>query len=656
MARIPTPALSGQEVGSVRGRAVAQPFQNLQTSADMFGAAQGRALQQASEGLNNAADQLVQMAKEDDSNSLLKTQSEAMTFSQDLVNNPVDGFLTRKGEAAVGATSEALSKFDAWASSLPAASTRSGKLAQQNFIARQKASMFQTLSSHERTEKVGVTKKNIAGVVSAANTNAQLNYRDPTVVADSEKIVFENTGRLADTEGLGAEAREVLQKEAVSKMYIGVLQRMLSDPGNSVAARELYNELTQKQKLEPGKEFNAITSALFKVETDDQGMRLGLEAQAKFRDDPAAAAVWISKQNVPQEVKTAAFTFADQQNARVQRAEAQELRNIAQEQGLRASRGERLDEAALARLPGPQQTAIRAIYDKAVSPAPRSSDSAAYREFYSMTPEQRGAIPETDFITKYWAVFSETDRKTAASAYGTGRAAAGRAEVSLEAAKGKALTAAQTKLNTYFEKQVKEAITQRYPTSNMSPTNKRRAAALASQLRSNFTNELYRADSPFDTSADIDGFLQEQFLKVNDAYIAFAANPPKFGTGDKIIDITDFKETSAPELTSLNNADFSFVAQAYMNTLSSSDPQITKNTIDAKKFKEYILGELEPAQKSQKLLAFVNSALVAAGRTPTTLNINREYRRRALEILINRGNRNKAKATATVDPLAGIGM
>jgi hypothetical protein len=656
MARIPTPALSGQEVGSVRGRAVAQPFQNLQTSADMFGAAQGRALQQASEGLNNAADQLVQMAKEDDSNSLLKTQSEAMTFSQDLVNNPVDGFLTRKGEAAVGATSEALSKFDAWAAGLPAASTQSGKLAQQNFIARQKASMFQTLSSHERTEKVGATKKNLAAVISSAERDAQLNYRNPTALADNEKIVFENTGRLSDTEGLGAEAREALQKAAVSKLYVGVLQRMLSDPGNSIAARELYNELTQKQKLEPGKQFNAITSALLKVETDDQGMRLGMKAQVLHPDDPAAAAAYILNQNVPTEIKTAAFTFADQQNARVQRAEAQELRNIAQEQSNNASIGHPLNEADLMRLPVPQQDAIRAIHRRITSSTPTASDPAAYREFYSMTPEQRGAISEEDFITKYWDKFSETDRRTAASSYGTGRAAAGRAEASLEAAKGKALTAEQTKLNTYFEKQVKGAITQRYPTSNMSPTNKRRAAALASQLRSNFTNRLYSADSPFSTSADIDEFLQEQFLKVDDAYIAFAANPPKFGTGDKIIDITDFKETSAPELTSLNNADFSFVAQAYMNTLSSSDPQITKNTIDTKKFKEYILGQLEPKSKDPRIEASATRALIAAGRDTRGLNLEREYRRRALQLLINRGNRNKARAKATVDPLDDIGM
>ena len=642
MARIPTPALPGQEVGSVRGRAVAQPFQNLQTSADMFGAAQGRALQKASEGLSNAADQLIKSAQEDDSNNLLKTQSEAMSFSQNLINNPVDGLLTRMGEDAVGATSEAMARFDSWASSLPEASTRSGKLAQQNFIARQKAAMFQTLSSHERTQRTEVTKKNIAAVISTAVDNAGFNYRNPTVVAESERIVIENTGRLADTEGLGAEAREALQKEAVSKMYIGVLQRMLSDPGNSIAARKLYNELTQAQKLQPGKEFNAITSALFQVETDAQGMKLGMEATVLHPGDPAAAAKRILGLDVPQEVKAAALTFVDQQNARVQRSEAQELRNIAQEQGVRASRGERPDKVSLARLPLAQQKAIEAIYDQAVSGAPSSSDPAAYRGFYSMTPEERGRLDENDFITKYWANFSETDRKLASSAYGSARAAAGRADAAFEAARGKALTAAQTKLNTYFEKQVKEAIMQRYPTSSMSPTNKRRSSALSSQLRSNFTAALYSDNSPLGTPEDVDEFLRDQFVKVNDAYVAFAGNPPKFGTGDKVIDITDFKETAFPEVDSLNNSDFSFLAKGYMDTLSSSDTQITENAIDVKKFKQYLQEHLEFKETNKSHLALRNSArqaLVAAGRTPTTLSLDREFRRRALQILLNRGNR-----------------
>jgi hypothetical protein len=304
----------------------------------MFGAAQGRALQQASEGLNNAATQLRDMAKQDDSDNLLKTQTEALSFSDNLVSNPETGLLTRKGEAAVGVTADAMKQFDDWAKTLPEPSTASGKLAQQNYIARQKASVYQKLATHERTERETVKKAGVATSISNAEQHAQFNYRDPAALAESESIVSENAKRLADYGKASPETKELIRKTAVSKMYVGVLQRMLSDPGNSVAARKLYDELTQAQKLQPGKEFNAITSALLKVETDAQGMKLGLEAQNRFPDDPAAAAKWIAdKSDVPQEVKSSALTFADQQNARVQRAEAQQLRNFAQELGVSAS-------------------------------------------------------------------------------------------------------------------------------------------------------------------------------------------------------------------------------------------------------------------------------------------------------------------------------
>ena len=510
MARIPTPALPGQEVGSVQSRAVAQPFQSLQTSADMFGAAQGRALQQASEGLNNAATQLRDIAKQDDSNNLLKTQTEALSFSNNLVHNPVDGLLTRKGEKAVGVTDDAMKQLDDWAKTLPEPSTESGKLAQQNYIARQKASVFQTLSSHERTQRVEVTKKNIASVVSSAMDNAQFNYRNPAVLADSEKIIIENTGRLADTEeGLGAEAKEALQKEAVSKMYVGVLQRMLSDPGNSVAARELYNKLTQEQKLQPGKEFNAITSALLKVETDAQAMKLGLEAQNRFPNDPAAAAKWIAdKSDVPQEVKSSALTFADQQNARVQRAETQRLQSYAKELGVAASKGMTLDPVKLARLPGAQQKAILDIQNRALNPD-RKTDRAAKAEFMRLTPEERGRLKPEEYVSKYWSKFSNADQDLVDPLYSAGRATARKADASALIGKKKELSEEQKSANTLFEKQLSAMLDAMDLTG---PSKKDDRGRVEAALRSQFVAD---NGSRARTPAEIDQFLTNSLRKMS---------------------------------------------------------------------------------------------------------------------------------------------
>lgn len=509
MARILTPALPGQEVGSVRGRAVAQPFQNLQTSADMFGAAQGRALQQASEGLNNAATQLRDMAKQDDSDNLLKTQTEALSFSDNLVSNPETGLLTRKKEAAVGVTADAMKQFDDWAKTLPEPSTASGKLAQQNYIARQKASVYQKLATHERTERETVKKAGVATSIANAEQHAQFNYRDPAALVESESIVSENAGRLADYEGASPEAKEVTRKTAVSKMYIGVLQRMLSDPGNSIAARELYNKLTQEQKLQPGKEFNAITSALLKVETDAQGMKLGLEAQNRFPNDPAAAAKWIAdKSDVPQEVKSSALTFADQQNARVQRAEAQRLQSYSKELGVVASKGGTLDPVKLAQLPGAQQKAILDIRDRALNPD-RQTDRAAKAEFMRLTPEERGRLKPEEYVSKYWSKFSNADQDLVDPLYSAGRAAAGKADASALIGKKKELSDEQKSANTLFEKQLSAMLDAMDLTG---PYKKDDRGRVEAALRSQFVADNgLRARTP----AEIDQFLTNSLRKMS---------------------------------------------------------------------------------------------------------------------------------------------
>jgi len=508
MARIPTLTV-GQEVGSVQGRVVAQPFQSLQTSADLFGAAQGRALQQASEGLNNAATQLRDMAKQDDSNNLLKTQSEALSFSDNLVSNPETGLLTRKGETAVGVTADAMKQFDDWASKLPEPSTASGKLAQQNYIARQKASVYQKLATHERTERETVKKAGVATSIANAEQHAQFNYRDPDALSASESIVFENAGRLADYEGASPEAKEVIRKTAVSKMYVGVLQRMLSDPGNSVAARELYNKLTEQQKLQPGKEFNAITSALLKVETDTQGMKLGLEAQNRFPNDPAAAAKWIAdKSDVPQEVKSSALTFADQQNARVQRAEAQRLQSYSKELGLVASKGGNLDPVKLAQLPGAQQKAILDIRDRSLNPD-RQTDRAAKAEFMRLTPEERGRLEPEEYVSKYWSKFSNADQDLVDPLYSAGRAAAGKADASALTGKKKELSDEQKSSNTLFEKQLSAMLDAMDLTG---PSKKDDRGRVEAALRSQFVAD---NGSRARTPAEIDQFLTNSLRKMS---------------------------------------------------------------------------------------------------------------------------------------------
>ena len=77
MARIPTPAQRGQEVGSVQSQFTPTPFQNLNPDADVFGAGQARALGQAAKGLGALSADITKQAEADDKLELMKFESAA---------------------------------------------------------------------------------------------------------------------------------------------------------------------------------------------------------------------------------------------------------------------------------------------------------------------------------------------------------------------------------------------------------------------------------------------------------------------------------------------------------------------------------------------------------------------------------------------------
>ena len=76
MARIPTPALRGQEVGSVQSQFTRTPFQNLNPDAETFGAGQARALGQVSKGLDALSTAIIKDVEEDDKRDLTKFETE----------------------------------------------------------------------------------------------------------------------------------------------------------------------------------------------------------------------------------------------------------------------------------------------------------------------------------------------------------------------------------------------------------------------------------------------------------------------------------------------------------------------------------------------------------------------------------------------------
>lgn len=459
MARIPTPRLAGQEVGSVQIQGTPTPFQNLQTNADMFGATQARALQQASEGISAAADGLLKSAKDDDATNLVRTQNEGMSFSNDMINNPKNGLLTRTGIDAVGATKEAVERVDEWARALPEPTTRSGKLAQQEYIAGLKARAYQTLSTHERAERRSQAEKDLNTSIGNVMQEAQTSYTNPAALQNNESMIRDRTKDAAAFQGLSGEAADELVETNVSKMYVGVLDRMIVNGESSQAIEAAFMDMKRRGVLQPGDEFNRIQKAISAKSDDEQALSIAMEVGAKYGDDGVAAAAEISKmEGVDAAVKNAATAIVDRTISRKASQEAAELRDLQAELSAAAAAGNRPDAAQLGRLPGNAQTAITNIFLN--SGTDRKTDRAAWMEWSRLTSEEKGRLSEEDFINNYLSKFSNADQDSANSAYATGRGAVGRTEATVLTNQVNAVSAEVKSSRSYFEKQVTDRVAQ----------------------------------------------------------------------------------------------------------------------------------------------------------------------------------------------------
>jgi hypothetical protein len=287
MARIPTPRLAGQEVGSVQIQGTPTPFQNLQTNADMFGAAQAQALQQASKGLDAAADGLLQRAKDDDATSLLEVQNNAAEFETDLLNNTETGILTKQGRNAQGASKEAMDRFNDWQRTLPVPTTNSGRLAQQEYLTRLKAAVFKSAAAHERVE---ITKYKAGEVEKALGNNlerAARFYNDPGIVRDTASAVQAQAEHLADLNGLGEEGRQQLVQTSLSSMYRKAIAAAV-DQDDYAKANELLEAHRDEMTIEDREAANtAVQKSTLRGSSQREFDRIrasGLNPQAQVEE------------------------------------------------------------------------------------------------------------------------------------------------------------------------------------------------------------------------------------------------------------------------------------------------------------------------------------------------------------------------------------
>jgi hypothetical protein len=290
MARIPTPALRGQEVGSVQSQFTPTPFQNLNPDADVFGAGQARAMKQASAGLDALSTGITKQAEEDDTLTLLTTQEQSGAFEIEVVNET----LNLKQGNAIGASEAAMKRFAAYEASIKPASTQAGRLAQQRHLLQLKSSIASRSASHERTEVFQFKAGKVAGAIGTAQNRAGLNWNNPDIIKQSIEVVTAQTGNLADMKGVtDPEARSLAIKAEVSKTYMSALRGAVAAE-DSVEAKKLLDTATEKDGL-TAEDKEAALKLVQGATAATRGQALAEEAQVKFPNNLTEQLAFVRK-------------------------------------------------------------------------------------------------------------------------------------------------------------------------------------------------------------------------------------------------------------------------------------------------------------------------------------------------------------------------
>ena len=323
MARIPTPALPGQEVGSVRGRVVAQPFQSFQTSADMFGAAQGRALQQAGQGLGQLSSDLTAQAKTDDKVDQQKMQAEVNAFaaSQKAEINALSGQerldYIQKGTSGQGAVEDFKSGVSAIVGKYDMR-LRSSADVNQIFSANSATDFGAFISGQETSAKKVVMEQTTTTAMANAVTSAVTasSYADPVARAKgynqaltaAERLVLDPDIGLAKQAGNDptstdpkVKARvDLMVKEAKMQVIDGVVTELLSKgkldqastlvdqaaatgTGTKTLAAMQAKVLPFREKIQAGQEFEALRKSMVKSDGTDATLA---DMQLKISQEP----------------------------------------------------------------------------------------------------------------------------------------------------------------------------------------------------------------------------------------------------------------------------------------------------------------------------------------------------------------------------------
>jgi len=289
MARIPTPRLPGQEVGSVQLQGTPTPFQSFQTNADMFGAAQGRLLSQAGTALEQTSDAFMEIARTDDKVDQQRMEAEVKEFTTER-ENYINGL---SGQEKLDALKTAQADFESGVANITGKYNM--RLASSDditeiFVKNTNTSFLNFVGrSAKQARDVVAEQTTTTGIANAVTSAAQATANpDPvarntaynTSLVEAERLVKDPDIGLAKQAGNDpnstdpkVQARvDLLVRETKMQVVDGIITALLAD-GKFEQAVNLLDQPTMQSIGEGTKAYSALEAKVLPFREKVLGMR-----------------------------------------------------------------------------------------------------------------------------------------------------------------------------------------------------------------------------------------------------------------------------------------------------------------------------------------------------------------------------------------------
>jgi len=215
------------------------PTQSFRTDADMFGAAAGRRQSQAGQQLTEIADKMI---KAEDERASMEIENAIRDWSHEALQGQ-NGVYNRRGGNAIGSAktvAEGYSKFSADLLKGKVVSSATRRRIEA-YIAERGDALQKEVGRYEMQQKrvydAGLREARIKGAIE----DATLYYNDPVKLAEARNKIRTTLGASARDQGWSEEEKEQQVEAEVSKMHVGVIERMLANK-QGVEAEQYFEQ------------------------------------------------------------------------------------------------------------------------------------------------------------------------------------------------------------------------------------------------------------------------------------------------------------------------------------------------------------------------------------------------------------------------------